>query len=217
MIAPSPSAAALLEQSEAWRDSSWCDSNWCGFAAQAASHRIWPRRAPSTLESWLDALPDHRIPEGAVIVCAADPLAAIGRAFGEIPGSVGARLWQEDVAALASWFGRFTESAFVRVRLDRVADNGCARFHQDNVRVRALCTYIGPGSQYVGAPDAAQALDEQTDYRGPLHTMPRFALGLFKGRRGAGAHAAVHRSPPIEDMGIVRSVLCLDEADEAER
>jgi Protein of unknown function (DUF1826) len=56
-----------------------------------------------------------------------------------------------------------------------------------------------------------RAVRARRRYRGALNELPRFAVGLFKGERRAGAAAILHRSPPIAGSGKTRLFLCLNE------
>jgi hypothetical protein len=103
----------------------------------------------------------------------------------------------------------------VRLRLDAVTGDACRRWHRDCVPLRLICTYRGPGTQWVppawgdaviAQPDAdtAQALSFQAG-----------DVALFKGCGWAGqTHdgGIVHRSPRIAGTGITRLVLVLDAA-----
>jgi hypothetical protein len=99
------------------------------------------------------------------------------------------------------------------------AGNECRKFHVDYYRVRLLVSYVGPGTELVpehaldrsalctGGDDAGEA--NRVIARDP-HAIVRAGTGhvlMLKGERYGSGSAAVHRSPPIADRGLVRLVL----------
>ncbi len=190
---------------------------WEGFSASMAAHAVSRRAAPVELPAWLDGLPPSLLPHGRAIIGPSDVpgfLDALFTAAGT-PDDAGRAALRRDIYEVASGFARFLGISRVHIRLDKVTDDACWRFHRDNVRVRALCTYLGPGTQY--APDCwgPRAVAEQRDYDGLVCSAPRFAVVLLKGWKSPGHRAAVHRSPPVEGTGAVRLVLCLNEPPDA--
>lgn len=76
----------------------------------------------------------------------------------------------------------------------------CPRFHVDHVPARLICTYAGPGSEWLTAPDAVQVEQLSTGY-----------VAVLKGERWLGneGHGLVHRSPAVP-AGQRRLMLTLD-------
>jgi hypothetical protein len=107
-----------------------------------------------------------------------------------------------DIGALAQLFAVVAGVRTVRLRLEHVDDDACRRFHVDAVRMRLLCTYAGPGTQW-------------QDAHGRLHRMARLQVGLFKGsRHPSGGAGILHRSPPVSHLPPARRarlLLCIDE------
>lgn len=118
-----------------------------------------------------------------------------------------------DIARLVTCFAEVARSHSVRLRLDLVTEDGCRRWHRDCVPLRLVCTYRGPGTQWVPPAwgdaviaqpdaDASQALAFDTG-----------DVALFKGCGWPGqTHdgGIVHRSPRIAGTGLTRLVLVLD-------
>ncbi len=107
----------------------------------------------------------------------------------------------EDAAGLARRFARLMEVATIRLRLERIADDACRRFHADYTDVRLVTSYAGPGTEVreTSAEDA------------PVRRMQAGEIGLFKGRLYPGEPPVVlHRSPPVAACGTPRLVLVLD-------
>lgn len=115
------------------------------------------------------------------------------------------RSFTDDVAFLVEIYAELFGAERVGLRLCAATSPMCPRFHVDKVGVRMVCTYEGPGTEWVdhgAAPrDGAGRLLRDpgaTPIAGsPIHRMRAFDLGLLKGEawpdnRGRGA---VHRSP----------------------
>ncbi len=121
-----------------------------------------------------------------------------------------------DTSRLARAFATLIGSRDVDLRIEPIDHDSCWRFHRDNVGFRLNATYRGPGTQWLAEADTGRALRAQRRYRGPVQELPRFAAGVFKGVRRAGAGAIVHRSPPVAGSGRTRLFLCLNEVDDDE-
>lgn len=179
---------------------------------------IWRRSLPMELMHWLDDLPAHHLPEGHFIgpaACVSARLSTLCELVG-LDDGIERRHFIADVAQLARAFATLVGKPDVDVRLEAVDHDSCWRFHRDHVGYRLNATYRGPGTQWLAPEHADRALRLQRRYRGPLHELPRFAAGLFKGVTRAGAKAVVHRSPPVAGSGRTRLFLCLNEVREDE-
>jgi hypothetical protein len=123
-----------------------------------------------------------------------------------MPGGVGRRMLEGDIAALATMFAQVMEVDMVQIRLDAVTGNACRKFHLDNVKARMLCTYRGRGTQFgVFQPDSDP---------NPIEELPVGYVGFFRGRMWTKADYSyiVHRSPPIDGTGETRLLLVIDTA-----
>lgn len=117
-------------------------------------------------------------------------------------------------------------------RLELITAVRCPLWHCDSVGLRALVTYAGPGTRFIGSEPAVgprevdahdgfarparggAAVDERAaDAAGPGDVL--FLGGHLRagGRAGGGPPypAAVHQSPPVP-AGVVRLVLTVDDA-----
>lgn len=130
-----------------------------------------------------------------------------------------------DLTAIARAFGATFARRRILARLAVVENDACRKLHTDNVTVRLLCTYAGPGTEWVPDEDALREnlcrLDvgfedaNRSVLRHP-DALRRAGVGdvlllkgeAFPGNRGRGA---IHRSPPIRDRGLRRLVLKIDE------
>ncbi|MFY8214972.1 MAG: DUF1826 domain-containing protein [Chthoniobacterales bacterium] len=187
---------------------------------------IWKRRAnPATartieaiLASKFTTRLDLQFPspeEIASRIRATDPALAT---------SLGVMDLATDVASLASLFARLAGTKHPRVRLDRVEDDGCALFHCDSLRLRMLCVYAGPGTQWlensnvrrdqlgshgrsIAEANAAIVVDA-----GAIQSIPNWHVAVFKGRAWDDGDdlSLIHRSAPVRHRGEYRIRLCID-------
>ncbi len=135
------------------------------------------------------------------------------------------RFLAQDIESLARVFGAAMGRRHLHAQLEVLADDRCRKFHTDNVTVRLLCTYVGPGTQWVRNEDAVRGNLGRTDV--DLETANRSVFRVpeavrectagdvllmkgeaFPGNRGFGV---VHRSPPIIKRSLRRLVFKIDE------
>jgi Protein of unknown function (DUF1826) len=124
-----------------------------------------------------------------------------------------------ELRRLIGLFAGVAETMVVRVKLEIERDDRCRYFHTDRVGLRLLCTYLGPGTEWV--PDdfverAALGRGDNAAIVPDPHRIERLApfwVGLFKGNLhpdcpGGGC---VHRSPPIgHRRNTARILLTID-------
>jgi hypothetical protein len=112
-----------------------------------------------------------------------------------------------DIVALARRFGRVMHLDEIEIRLEHVTTDACKKFHGDYVTARLICTYIGPGTQWLDGADAEECgCGEPHD----IQQMRPGDVAMFKGRIWSENHPAIHRSPPIEALGLERLVLVIN-------
>ena len=117
-----------------------------------------------------------------------------------------------DVLSLIDWFVDLAKPQFVRLRLQRITGDACRRWHADNVVMRLLCTYIGPGTQILELPEAAPVLaGGQPETTATAWSLGTGEVAVLPGRLHPTAMPVVHRSPPISDSGDVRLLLVIDD------
>jgi hypothetical protein len=106
----------------------------------------------------------------------------------------------------------------VTLRLETLRDDGCRRFHVDRVHLRLLCTYLGPGTEWLTEDQvdrdalATHLPNEAILRRGVPQRLEPFWVAIIKGERypGAAGRGQVHRSPPIAAAGTARVLFSLD-------
>lgn len=121
-----------------------------------------------------------------------------------------------DLRRLASLFSKVSEGRDMVFRLLTTDRDDCRRFHLDRTHMRLMCTYRGPGTEWL----ADAQVDRLAQARGaPNEAIIRFGepsqfetfwVGILKGDPGNVGHGLVHRSPAIAGAGQIRVLFCLD-------
>lgn len=181
---------------------------------------VWIRRAPRAVKRFVRQCPAALLPN-ITFGCRVDVVRAAVRNAIQ-PGAGDGRAFADDVAQLADIFRAMTGAKNVRVRIERVENDGCRLFHVDRVRVRLVCTYRGPGTEWLTEQNTDRdGLKKGSNdliirnRRAVRHLRP-YAVGLMKGELFARVPDAglVHRSPPFATAGgEVRLVVVIDDAD----
>jgi hypothetical protein len=161
-----------------------------------AAIAVWRRRLPLAVAAGLEAWArSHASPHDAEVVVTDCDLAAWLRGLDDAE----ARAWLErDVRGLVERFARALDVREVRLVLGPVTDDKCRKFHVDNLRMRMLCTYVGPGTEWVDDPSAADR---------PQRASAGDVVWIRGKAWPGGARGGVHRSPPLAGSGQVRLVL----------
>ena len=128
----------------------------------------------------------------------------------------------QDIQRLAGHFAAIastlsTARAFT-LRLETLEGEGCRRFHVDRVQLRLLCTYLGPGTEWLAADQVDRAAlaghrpNEAIVRWGEPQRLEPFWVAILKGELypGAAGRGQVHRSPPMAVPGTPRLLLCMD-------
>ncbi len=131
----------------------------------------------------------------------------------------------EEIRVLAGQLGAILERQHLGARLYVTRSDGCRKIHSDNVTIRLLCTYAGPGTEWLSEDDLVRSSlrpsqrDAESHNRAVIRkggTLRRCAPGeilLLKGQTfpGNAGRGAAHRSPPLGSSGVARLVLKIDE------
>jgi hypothetical protein len=150
---------------------------WSGAASKFSGRRLWVLHA--------DSLPALRA------AASVDAGACVGA----------------DIALLAAEFFSAMECARIIVKLERIDDDACRKFHADYKTVRLITTYQGPGTQWIPG-------EETPVVTAKIAELNAGDVAMFKGRNyGAGAPPRIlHRSPPITGANVTRLTLVIDAA-----
>lgn len=166
---------------------------------------IWRRPVPPAVSDWLSGRRFEELP-AAHVRTTPDRLGAV------LAGHItDANALVADLEALGRLFAKITDNELIDLRLAAVNDDACRRFHVDKVRNRLITTYLGPATEMVPASHAADALDRQRDYDGPLDRVETGAVVLFRGGPDGETGGVVHRSPPILGTRQIRLVATFNE------
>lgn len=185
---------------------------------------VWKRTLPQRLGTWLDVLGRTLVHDVAARI--SPELRSTQRPFAGLPDRAETHAWTADVAALASLFCELLGTKSLRASFATVETNKCRKFHIDHKTLRLVCSYSGPGTEWVddrhadrsamGHEEACiDAANTRIVRRGS--SIQRAEPGdvvllkgeLFTGNAGRGA---IHRSPPIESTGERRIVLTFDKS-----
>ncbi len=178
---------------------------------------LWSRNLPDDFKSWLDLISPSNLPDIRLLVRPEDLKKALtpylescGMPNGEMRDFL-----LEDINTLVGTFSNITESEHVDVRLEHVTNDACWKFHRDCVEARLITTYRGPSTEWVQHFHAADALQDQKEYSGPLEQFDLFDVAFFKGSCAGSGSGIVHRSPPIQGTNQSRLILCLNKPSSA--
>ena len=117
------------------------------------------------------------------------------------PGGQRARLADDIYGLVCGMLARF-DWPRVEVRLDLADVQACPKFHSDNVLVRLVTTYVGPGTEYI-----------ETHRPDVVHRVAPGSLVFLKGNRHPTHRDAIlHRSPALK-RGNRRLSVAIDRAD----
>ena len=171
---------------------------------------IWQRELLPNFQSWIDNLDPNHLPEGRLILKAEAVYAAVDQLFEivETPVSQERDFLLEDITNLAELFCDIMQADYLRLRLDKITDNACSKFHQDTLTARLVCTYRGEGTQYGITHDGAEPdTIKEVSTACPI---------IMRGRLWPTSSNSdlLHRSPPIEGMEKTRLLLVLDPVKE---
>ncbi len=129
-----------------------------------------------------------------------------------------------DIAMLVARYAELTGVVRPRVRLERVEDGGCVLFHEDYMEMRLMCTYAGPGMQWVANQDVrrselglqGRSVREANAAAVPnadrIRSIPAGEVAVFKGalHPRCACGALIHRSAPVSSPSEFRIRLCID-------
>ena len=162
---------------------------------------IWQRHVPSTWPSRMKPLrsagPFRAVAEG-------EPDSAVRRLETALPVPPPVTMMQ-DIHLLTGLFAVVSRQVTVRLRLECVTDDACTRWHVDAVPLRLLCTYYGPGTEWLAGDDEASVPGEVGS--------PCVALLKGRGFPGEPEGGCLHRSPALSRRPVSqrsRLLLCID-------
>ena len=124
----------------------------------------------------------------------------------------------EDIIRLGKLFFESKKNTKMNIQIEIVKTNMCRLFHADCYRQRLLCTYMGPGTQWLDNSNVnRKALGKGSNAHivkdfNKINQAKAFEVILLKGKKYGGDELGiVHRSPPIEQESKTRVLLKIDE------
>jgi hypothetical protein len=167
---------------------------------------VWHRQFQPEFRQWINDLPAQNLPEGRLVLPKERVSDAVRQLceMAEMPADPNRDLFINDVDSLSQLFAAVVETQYLRVRIEKVSDNACRKFHRDAVPARLVCTYRGRGTEYGTSIDGGDP--EQ------IYSASTGAPILLRGSEWPEYPSSnlLHRSPPIEGTGETRLLLVLD-------
>ena len=123
-----------------------------------------------------------------------------------------------DIIRLCVLFSGLKKNKRMKIQIEVVKTNKCRLFHQDCYRQRLLCTYVGPGTEWLDHENVnREALGKGQNENivkdaTKINRAKAFEVLLIKGSKyDEYETGVVHRSPPIEHERHTRVLLKIDE------
>jgi len=131
----------------------------------------------------------------------------------DLPAGEGREALLDDVTSLAEILHQLGDCPLVGLRCTRVERAMCPRWHVDRVPLRMLCTYRGPGTEWLADQRIDRAdLADPGIVGGAGRRADTGELVLLKGSlwQDNGGLGAVHRSPDVQPGAGQRVIVTLD-------
>ena len=168
----------------------------------------WQREIDPAIETYLSQL--HQTGELQVLETlspAAQPKLDV------LPGGPGRASLIGDLSLLREVVCELLDCAAAGLRLARLGHAMCPGWHVDRVGIRLVCTYQGPGTQWLDdqGTDRRDLRAEETKESGFIEAITR-EIVLLKGAlwQGNDAFGAIHRSPGLGYSAELRTLVTLD-------
>lgn len=128
----------------------------------------------------------------------------------------------KNITRLAKSFYELTKSKHVQLQLETIRTDMCRLFHIDNLRQRLLCTYLGPGTEWLDQSNVnwnglGKGCNKKIvkDTKNVNQTKSGELIMLY-GLKHESNLPVVHRSPEIEKDKLTRVLLKIDECAQEE-
>lgn len=180
---------------------------------------VWERPIDPAIATYLDAS-RQRLGSGLRISLSPGALPDLSG----LPDGPGRSALADDIRQLTELLGELLDCPRIGMRLEVIGKAMCPRLHVDRVGIRLLCTYRGPGTEWISDSGADQRKlgagaggqpDEVSGLFGPetrIESVAPFAVSLLKGSlwQGNTGRGIIHRSPDVPTKQLPRVVLALD-------
>ena len=142
----------------------------------------------------------------------------------ELPDPVGREALLAEIGWLIRVYTDLLGCPAAALRIEVLDRPMCPRFHVDRTGIRLVCTWRGPGTEWLDdswtnrnclGPGSHGLADEESGLLRPgaeIERIPTFAVGLLKGSlwQGNASRGAIHRSPRIDPGAAPRVMMSLD-------
>ena len=142
----------------------------------------------------------------------------------ELPDHCGREALQSEIGWLMQVYTDLLGCPSAALRIEVLERPMCPRFHVDRTGIRLVCTWRGPGTEWLDdgwadrnrlGPGSRGLSDETSGLMLPgaeVKKIPTFAVGLLKGSlwQGNAGRGAIHRSPQVDPGAMPRVMLSLD-------
>lgn len=168
----------------------------------------WQREIDPAIETYLRQL--HQTGEWQVLETLSP---AVQPKLEGLPAGPGRSSLIEDLSLVREVVCELLGCAAIGLRLVQVGRAMCPDWHVDRVGIRLVCTYQGPGTQWLndqGIDRRDLRLDPMKE--GAFLQAVRGEIVLLKGAlwQGNDTFGAVHRSPGLEPSASLRTLITLD-------
>lgn len=203
-------AAPLMKLREEWRACSTDQNYLDAIRRPGIELALWTRSLSPCLSRWLAGLRRAQLPDLTLVAHRSMEPGLLASLMASTPSGPMRDLLAQDVCALAARYAVLTGRAFVTLRLERITDDACKRFHRDASQFRLFTTYRGMGTEYVAPQNADAAVRDQRAYRGPIERLAPESVAIWKGAAAGARGGLVHRSPAMRRSDVARLILCVD-------
>lgn len=157
------------------------------FAQDNVNMAIWDRPLPPAVAAEVAVLPFEAFPHQRVTT--SRPERSIPRVFREHADTTGhpyPKALVADILMLANTYRALRQLRTVLLRLDAIQVQAFTRFHADGVEMRLMCTYRGPGTEWL-SEDAFSRQMLETDgidhavKRKDIHRMAAGQVAMMRG------------------------------------
>lgn len=128
-----------------------------------------------------------------------------------------------DILYLKNIFADFLERE-PSFKFEILKENACKLFHEDYIEWRLICTYFGPGTEYVDDESIINREIMCQPWTDPdqqnhlivtnwnmIKSLPAGWAAIMRGKKGdKNNQGLIHRSPEIESKNLIRIVLTLN-------
>jgi hypothetical protein len=185
---------------------------------------VWQRTLPPALEQFIDRVMLPLAINRSVTLAAND--LNLDLLLPDTPLEPGCAALRADIDVLSRLYLGLTDAGRIIIKLQSLDGILCDYFHTDWVRLRLICSYAGPGTQWLAnedvdrrrlAPDSGGLPDEASGLihaGAAIQAIERFHVGLMKGEQWPGNRnrGLVHRSPRVADAAVRRILLKIESA-----